>query len=348
MPPFQTLFRAGPWARLAAIAVGLTLLTGCVGSHYREFPQTTLEPVTEYGWQIQSLFELILWLAAFVFVTVEGWLVYTVWRFRARPGQARPKQVHGNTRVEIAWTIAPAVVLAFIAIPTVQTIFVIGGDAPHDSMKVEVVAHQWWWEFRYPELNVVTANELHLPVNRDVDFDLKSADVVHAFWFARLGGKRDVVPTHTNKIWYKTPAEPGPPEGYLGQCAEFCGASHANMRMLAFVDSQADFDIWAKNQTAPAASPTPAAARGAETFQRSACIGCHTIAGTPAAGKVGPDLTHIGSRTTIAAGLLKNAPNEMARWLRDPPEVKPGSLMPKLGMSENDIADLVVYLESLK
>jgi cytochrome c oxidase subunit 2 len=333
-------------AGLVALVLGTAVLSGCVGSHYEQYPQTTLEPITEYGWKIQRLFELILWPAAFVFVVVEGALLYTIWRFRARPGREPHRQLHGNTTFEIAWSIAPAIVLAIIAVPTVTTIFEIGGEPAPDSLKVEVIGHQWWWEFRYPDLNVVTANEVHMPAGRGINFELKSADVVHAFWLPRLGGKRDVLPTHTYYLWLDAPSEPGM---YLGQCAEYCGISHANMRVRGFVDSQADFDSWVRNQQTPAATPVSAeAARGAEVFQRSACIGCHNIAGTNARGQIGPDLTHIGSRTSIAAGLYENNRTEMARWIRDPPAMKPGSLMPKLGMSEDDIAAIVAYLESLK
>ena len=336
--------RAIWWPAVAALGLGLVLLAGCSVPY---LPQNSLEPETEYGWKIQHLFELILWLAAFVFVVVEGALLYTIWRYRARPGQGRPRQIHGNTRLEIAWTIAPAVVLAVIAVPTIQTIFAIGGPPPTDSLQVEVIGHQWWWEFRYPQLNVVTANEVHMPAGKNVSFDLKSADVIHSFWFPRLGGKRDVVPTHTYHLWLDAPQQPAE---YFGQCAEFCGASHANMRMRAFVDSQANFDAWVKNQLAPATPPAPQVANGSEIFQRSACIGCHTISGTNARGEVGPNLTHVGSRKSIAAGVLENTPQEMTRWIEDPEAIKPGAKMPafKGAMSDDDIAAVVAYLQSLK
>jgi cytochrome c oxidase subunit II len=338
---------------LAAIVLGIALLAGCRGdgSQYREFPQTTLEPTTDYGWKIQSLFELILWWSVPVFVLVEGGLLYLVWRFRARPGQPRPRQIHGSTKLEVAWTIAPALILVVIAVPTVQTIFDIGGPPPTDSLEVEVIGHQWWWEFRYPSLGIVTANEPHLPVGQNVGFDLRSDDVIHSFWFPRLGGKRDVVPNHVNRMWFM----PETPDVYLGQCAEFCGTSHANMRMRAIADSPADWGSWVAAQQAPAMT-TPEAARGVELFNTRGCIGCHNIVGVNAqtfqinaeSGKIGPNLTHVGSRTTIAAGLFENNPTEMANWLRDPPAMKPGSLMPKLGLSEDDISALVAYLESLK
>ena len=327
---------------LAALLIGLGLLAGCAGPYH---PQSALEPETEYGWKLQHLFELILALAAVVFVSVEGMLLYTAWRFRARPGQPRPRQIHGNTRFEIAWTIAPAVVLAIIAVPTVRTIFDVAMPPPGNSLRIEVIGHQWWWEYRYPDFNVVTANEPHMPTSTNVSFDLTSADVIHSFWLPRLGGKRDVVPTHTNHIYVDAPDHPGE---YFGQCAEFCGASHADMRTRAYVDSPADFDAWVKNQQAPAPQPAPEVARGAQVFMSNACIGCHTIAGTNAQGQTGPNLTHVGSRSTIAAGMLDNTPDNVVRWVSDPQAVKPEALMPKLGLSDDDLRAVAAYLESLK
>jgi cytochrome c oxidase subunit 2 len=346
---------------IAALVLGMLVLAGCIGTD-APLPQNSMSPVTEYGRKQQNLFEQILWPAWFVFIVVEGILLYTIWRFRARPGQPRPRQVHGNTAIEIGWTIAPALVLAYIAVPTVQTIFDIGGDPPPGAMPIQVVAHQWWWEFRYPEQNLVTANEVHLPVGRTVSFLLNSDDVIHSFSFPRLGGKRDVTPTHINHLWLDAPKEPGPPDGYLGQCAEFCGASHANMRMRAFVDSQADFDAWVRQQQAPAAAAGPEVAKGAELFNTRGCAACHTIVGINAQpgtdseqllnhnnpGKLGPNLTHVGSRKTIAGGILYNTTEDLKTWLRNPPEVKPGALMPNLNLNEDDIAALVAYLESLK
>ncbi len=183
-----------------------------------------------------------------------------------------------------------------------------------------------------------------MPVNQTVTFDLESADVMHSFWLPRLGGKRDVIPNHVNNLWW-TPTEIGTTPG---QCAQFCGTSHANMRMIAVVQSKEDFDKWVADQKAPPAQPAGGdAAEGKTIFSRSACIGCHTIEGV-SQGKIGPDLTHVASRTIIASGILKNTPEDMARWLQDPPAEKPGSLMPNLHLSDTDVKALVAYLESLK
>jgi cytochrome c oxidase subunit 2 len=295
--------------------------------------------------------------AVWVFIFVEGALLFTIWRFRARPGRVPRRELHGNTRLEVMWTIAPTLVLAYIAVPTVITIFEIGGQPPPDAMRVEVIGHQWWWELRYPDLNppVVTANELHVPVGRAVQLEHKSADIIHAFWIPRLGGKRDNVPNHTNVVWFHAPGQPSVEEGYPGQCAEFCGTSHANMRARGFVDSQADFDAWVRTQQAPAAQ-SPAAAQGAQLFQTRGCAGCHQIVGVNAqaaqsyweSNLIGPNLTHVGSRTTIAGGMFPNDREHMTAWLIDPPTMKPGSRMPKLGLNDADAAALAAYLESLK
>ena len=190
------------------LLVGIALLSGCFPAS--QYPQTALEPLTEYGAKQQRLWEQILLPAIVVFVVVEGILLYAIWRFRARPGQPRPEQIHGNTRLEIAWTIAPALVLVLIAVPTVRTIFFTQGLPPdYDrALKVTAIGHQWWFEFQYPGLNITTANELHVQRGQTVYFDLQSADISHSFWFPLQGGKRDMVPTHTNHLWF-TPTAAG-------------------------------------------------------------------------------------------------------------------------------------------
>ncbi len=330
---------------LPVLAVGL-LLTACTG----DYPQNSMAPKSDFARVIDDLFWTIIYWSIGVLVVVEALLVYALVRFRRRPGQPVPAQVHGNTRLEIAWTLAPALVLASIAVPTVRTIFETQAPPAPEALQVQIIGHQWWWEVRYPQLNVVTANEVHLPVGRKVDFSITSADVIHSFWIPQLGGKRDANPGHTNRISL-TPFEPGV---YWGQCAEFCGASHANMGLRAVVQEPAQFDAWARAQQQPAPNvlvqpdADPLVKQGAQQFVASACLACHTIAGTPAQGKIGPDLTHVGSRKTIAAGLLDNTPENLARWLRNPPGVKPGALMPNLHLNEDAIKALVAYLGSLK
>ncbi|MCC6629723.1 MAG: cytochrome c oxidase subunit II [Chloroflexi bacterium] len=343
--------RGRVWRLLAMGWLGgglLASLAGCtdvfVGGR-----MTTVDPLTEFGHSIQNIYALVWWLSVIVFVVVEGALIYTLFRFRRRPGQGVPEQLHGNARLEIAWTIAPALVLVMIAVPTVPAIF-FSYSSPPDSaqaLKVRAVGHQWWFEFQYPELGLVTANELHVQKGQPVYFDLESADIIHSFWFPRMGGKRDMVPNHTNHIWF-TPSEAG---RFLGQCVEFCGASHANMRMVLYVHEPADFQAWVANQKAPAAVSTSltGAGHGAQLFVQKGCAGCHAIEGIPAAvGKQGPNLNHFGNRSTVAAGIAENTPENLAAWLRDPPGYKPGSLMPNLHLNEDEIADLVAFLHSLK
>lgn len=289
---------------------------------------------------------VILGIAAAVFVVVEALLLYSVWRYRERPGDdgALPTQTHGNTAIEIAWTIAPALVLAIVFVSTVRTMGVVA-SAPEGDLYVKVIAHQWWWEIQYPELGIVTASDLHVPVGQPVQVELTSADVIHSFWVPELAGKTDNIPGRTTHTWFSVDRA----GGYLGLCAEFCGAQHANMRFRVIAESPEEFEAWVKNQQAPAARPTTALAQqGKQAFLSNACVGCHTIAGTTAQGKVGPDLTHVGSRRTIAAGVLPSTPENLARWVRNPQEVKPGTLMPDLNLSETTIDALVAYLESLK
>lgn len=330
---------------LPLLAIAL-LLTACAG----DFPQNAMAPKSDFAQVIDNLFWTIIYWSIGVFIVVESLLVYALIRFRRRPGQPVPAQVHGNTRLEIAWTLAPALVLASIAVPTVRTIFETQAPPTADALQVQIIGHQWWWEVRYPQLNVVTANEVRLPLGRKADISITSADVIHSFWIPKLGGKRDANPGRTNRISL-TPFEPGV---YWGQCAEFCGASHANMGLRAVVEEPAAFEAWARAQQAPAPDvltqpdANPLVKQGAQQFVASACLACHRIAGTPAAGRIGPDLTHIGSRRTIAAGMMENTPENLARWLRNPPEVKPGALMPNLNLSEDAINALVAYLGSLK
>jgi len=326
------------WLATAALAI-----SGCGGP----FPQSTLHPRSDFARGTDALFTDIFWWAAAVFVVVELMLLVAIVRFRHREGRAAPRPTHGHTLMEIGWTLAPAVILVFVAVPTVRTIFATAGEAPADALKVDVIGHQWWWEFRYPELALVTANELHVPLGRVVQLSITSADVIHSFWAPPLGGKRDAIPGHMTQIAFR----PDSVGDYSGQCAEFCGASHANMRLRVIVDSDSGFGRWATVQLAGPAAPAPGtlAERGRAVFARSACIGCHTIQGV-SPGVIGPNLTHVGSRTTIASGLFPNDSAHLARWIADAPSLKPGSLMTRMQppLTDADIAALGAYLQSLK
>lgn len=343
---------AAPWRGFGAVFLVVLIVGGCGGP----YAQSAMQPATEIAQRLQDLFATIFWWAVAVFVLVEGALVLTILKFRSGRGQDQdtadsPKHVHGNTLVELAWTLAPAVVLVIIAVPTISLIWEV--DLPTtdpDALVVEVVGHQWWWEFRYPEFDIVTANEFHIPVGRTIDLRLTSADVIHSFWIPRLAGKRDVVPGRENILWFK----PDSVGRFVGQCAEFCGLSHALMKLEAVVDAPADFEAWVRGQNTPATGLDEENAlaalvdQGRDVLMRAGCIACHRIDGTRAQGILGPDLSHVGSRRTIAAGILENTTENMERWLRDPAAVKPGALMPNLQLADEDVRSLTAYLSSLR
>ncbi|HEY7529614.1 MAG TPA: cytochrome c oxidase subunit II, partial [Gemmatimonadota bacterium] len=255
----MTVRRSARLRPVVALAAALLLaFAACTGN----YPRSTLAPESDFARVIDDLFEFITWWGLGVFVVVEGLLVWIVLRYRSRRGreEGRPEQVHGHTRLEIAWTIAPALILVFIAVPTVRTIFVTQDEKPiPGALNVRVLAHQWWWEFQYPEHDVVTANEFVVPVGRTTSFRLESADVIHSFWVPQLGGKRDLVPLHENQLWF-TPDSAGV---YLGQCAEFCGSSHALMGFRVRAVPQAEFEEWVRHQASPAVGAEAGPAGGA-------------------------------------------------------------------------------------
>jgi cytochrome c oxidase subunit 2 len=323
-----------------ALAVLVLLLGGCAW----DGPMSTVVTASDFARATLSVYALITWITVLIGLLVFVLLAVILARFRARPDTPTPRQIRGNTLMEIGWTIGPALVLLVIAIPTIQVIFRTQTAAgPRDALQVTVRGWQWWWEFRYPGLEIVTANELHLPAGRPVVLRLEGPDVIHSFWVPHLGGKRDVVPGRLNHITL-TPERPG---AFWGQCAEFCGTSHANMGMRVIVQSAADFESWVARQKAPPAEPTGLAAEGKDVYTRSACVGCHTIAGV-SAGVLGPDLTHFGSRTMIASGLWPNTPENVAAWVQHPQRLKPGVKMPDLGLTDEQATALAAYLTALK
>jgi cytochrome c oxidase subunit 2 len=457
--------------------VAAVALTACNAS----YPNSIFHSNTEFNREVGYLFNILIWLGTAVFIFVEGILLYAIFRYRRRSENDRPEHVHGNTTLEILWTAIPALILVFIAVPTVRTIFKTQAKAKADALQVEVIGHQWWWEFRYPQYKVTTANELYLPVGRTVNFTLRTQDVLHSFWIPQMGGKRDLISNHPNYLWF-TPDSVGE-MAWNGACVEYCGASHANMRFRAFTVTPAQFESWAAHQASPAAfgavappapAGTPAAAPApAQTASASAdsakgpasstaqraqvaagaagasgpgstvaapngpqaagatnrpdaqnvattpsgatvqqagfvafprekmpahtipntpmprtlgykdalvgsaergrallssgqggCVGCHMINGNPVMmGVIGPNLTHIGSRSTIGGGLYPNDTRHLARWIKNSRAMKPGVIMPTLGKGEFDpvtkatvpmgltdeqIADIVAYLQALK
>ena len=326
--------------RLAIYAIAL-LAGGCGW----DGPMSTLVARSDVAHEILGVYSIITWASVVIAIIVFAILAFVLVRFRERPGAGLPRQTHGHPGLEIAWTIGPALILLIIAVPTIQVIFRTQSQAkPPDALDVTVRGYQWWWEFRYPGLDVVTANELHLPAGRTVVFALEGPDVIHSFWVPKLGGKRDVVPGRHNVITV-APESPGE---FWGQCAEFCGVSHANMGMRVVVHSADDFARWAAAQRAPAAEPSgDVAAAGKALFGASACVGCHTIKGV-STGMLGPDLTHVGSRRTIAGGMLVNTPEVLGEWIRDAPRVKPGVKMPPFAFTDEQVRALTAYLSGLQ
>jgi cytochrome c oxidase subunit 2 len=332
-------------APVAVLLLGVTLLAAGCGWSLWDSPMSAVRPRSELARWIDGLFMLISWTTLVIFIAVEALLLYCCWRFRDRPGRAMPAQTHGHTPLEISWTIAFAVVLLVIGIPTVRVIFRTQEAPAATALNIDVVGKQWWWEFHYPELKVTTANELHLPVGQTALFHLHGPDVIHSFWVPGVAiGKRDVVPRRVNRI-FMTPETPGV---YPGQCAEYCGTSHANMRFVVYVHPKEEFERWVKAQQAPPVEPADGPAKdGKMLFSQSACVGCHTVDGV-SAGQVGPNLSHFGSRKTLAANMMPNSPDNLARWIENPPAVKPGALMPNLGLTKDQSKAIAAYLLSLK
>ncbi|HTR60732.1 MAG TPA: cytochrome c oxidase subunit II [Candidatus Binataceae bacterium] len=334
-------------ALIRTIALLMPVLSGCTAS--RELPMTTLAPKSDLADWIYHLFlEVTLWDAGILAIVLVAF-VLAVFVFSTRVGEAAPpKSAASDLGLEVAWTIGPALVVLMISIPTVRTIFRSQPRiAPEGALHIKVTAHQWWWEFQYEDSGVKTANELHLPIGRPIRLDLVSADVIHSFWVPQLGGKRDVVPGQINELTFVAQI----PGTYPGQCAEFCGDSHANMRFRAMVETPDQFAAWTAQQLKPplAASQIadPAAADGAKMFANSPCVTCHRIEGV-SKGYIAPDLSHFGGRTTMAGGIMPNTPENVARWITDPQALKPGAEMPALGLRGQQLNDLVAYLESLK
>jgi cytochrome c oxidase subunit II len=306
-----------------------------------------LKPEGPMAIQADRLWDIGFITSAVVFFVVEGALVFILFRYREGTVRGEPKQTHGHTRLELLWTIIPVLLLTVIAFVTVPVIFAQSRE-PEGALKVKVTGHQWWWEYEY-ENGVVTANELHIPVGRPVMLELTSEDVIHSFWIPKLAGKQDLVPGRVNHLTIEA-TEPG---RYLGQCAEYCGLSHANMRAVAVAQEPADFDRWAQGQLADA-NNDPAVNEGRELFLNGKfagnqqCMACHSVKGTPAQGQIGPNLTHFASRDRFAASMFERTDENIEAWLRDPPARKPGSKMPDLNLNDQQISALVAYLQSLK
>jgi cytochrome c oxidase subunit II len=297
-----------------------------------------------------SLF--VLAVCAAIFITVFSLLVYSVVKYRRRAGDdgREPPQIYGSNQVELAWTVIPVLIVVVLFLATARVIHAVeDARLPEGTLEVTAVGHQFWWEFQYPQQGFIAANELHVPVSdpqhpTPTHLILLSADTDHSFWVPRLAGKTDLIPNRTNHMWID-PHEAGV---YVGQCAQYCGTQHAKMLLRVIVQSRADFDRWVAEQRQPATQAGDSVAKGRHVFETTACVNCHTVAGTNAHGTFGPDLTHLMSRETIAAGAALNNRENLRQWVQNPDSFKPGALMPAMQLDEHDLDAVTDYLVTLK
>jgi len=326
------------------------LLTSSVLTAQETTP-STLAPASTSAYQIFNLSIFVVTITGGIFLIVGGLLAVTLYRFRARKSDpmGEPPQIYGSTQIELAWTVIPILTVVILFLTTARIIFAIqDAPKPKTALDVTVIGHQFWWEFRYPKYGVVTANELHIPTSSDAApaatfLKLTSADVNHSFWIPQLAGKTDLIANHVNSMWM----DPRKPGLYLGQCAQFCGSQHAMMLLRVYVDPPEQFDTWIKNQQLPAQEDSVVAA-GRSVFERQACMNCHTVSGTAATGRFGPNLTHLMSRATLASGAMDNTPANLRQWIKSPDTFKRGALMPAMQLNDEQLNQVTAYLETLK
>lgn len=305
---------------------------------------SVLIPATKEASDILGSFYIVLGIAAIIFVIVAGLVVCALIRFRRSKGR-EPKQFSEDIRLEVLWISIPILIVTGLFIVAVRIMSLVNPPVLGNKPDLTVVAHQWWWELHYPQWGVTAANEIHLPVGKRLLLRFESADVIHGFWVPSFGQKIDVIPGHPNHMWLSI-TRPGL---YLGTCNSFCGMGHAHMGIRAFAQSPEDYSAWLEHQRQPAPPPSSVEAeKGAGLFMEKNCVNCHSIEGLMTRGRVAPDLTHVGSRTTLAAGTIPNTPENLARWLNNPQSVKKGVLMPDIGLDTDQIAYLTAYLEGLK
>jgi cytochrome c oxidase subunit 2 len=369
------------------VVLGLVALALVAAACAPNATQSALEPKGPYAQKSFDLFVPVFWVAVAIFVIVEGLLVLFVFRYRHRKNQTPriPAQVHGNTRLEIAWTILPTLILAGVAVPTIATIWDLAARPTGDVLEVNVLAHQWWWEFDYPDQKILTANELHIPTGRPVYLTLCAvgfgygapvpsqggppapnacqtgppdgqppagigAAVIHSFWVPELAGTQDVVPDLTNHLTIQAD-EPGT---YEGQCKEFCGLSHAYMKFRVVAHTPADFDRWGAEQNAPASPDVSGPAETGKQIFLQTCVACHAVAGLetangqPVLANGGPNLTHLMSRECFRGCTLATTDANLRSWIADPRSVEAGSFMPDYGLSPDEVDQVVAFLNTLE
>lgn len=317
-------------------------------------------PVSPPAESIRMLSVLVLVITGAIFLVVEGILIYLILRSRRRSidDTQEPPQVYGSQPIEIAWVAAPTLIVFILILVTTRTLWEVRAQSPEPregtpALYVTVIGHQWWWEYRYEnyegrDIGFIAANELHVPVSetgkpRPVYLTLKSADVCHSFWVPRLAGKTDLIPGRVNTMWI----QPEVTGLFVGQCAEYCGTQHANMLLRVVVEPPEDFANWVENQRKPAAE-VASASEGKSTFLSQSCVNCHRVRGTSALGTYAPDLTHLMSRDTLAAGMIPNTRHDLQRWFDNPQKVKPGCLMPAFGLNGRERDYILDYLSTLR
>jgi cytochrome c oxidase subunit 2 len=355
----QPAMRENRKTNWGVVALGiLVLLAGilfaaglCTASPQGDNPVPSIfEPHSTPAESIRHLSYFVLAITGLIFLVVSTLLAYAVVKFRNRPrdDKREPAQVYGSTQIELAWTVIPILIVVVLFLATARVIHAIqDARKPVTAVQVTAIGHQFWWEFRYPALGIVTANELHIPVSDPAHptptfLKLLSADTDHSFWVPQLAGKTDLIPNRVNETWM----DPHQTGIFLGQCAQYCGTQHAKMLLRVSVDNPEEFNAWVQTQKQPA-SQDEKEIGGRHVFETTACINCHAIAGTNATGRFGPDLTHLMSRRTLASGAAENTKENLRLWIQNPDAIKPGSLMPAMKLSDADLDALVRYLETL-
>jgi len=355
--------RPARWVGLAVLATLVALLAGCADNG-ADRDQNSLQPRGESAQKILDLFTPFFWVGVVIGALVIGATIYVAVRFRARPGHDdNPKQLHGSTPLEVGWTIVPALILAVMAVPTVATIFDLAAEPEGDDVvDIRVIGKQWWWEYEYHDDEIsddsepvfVTANEMHIPVDTPVRLRLESDNVIHSFWIPNLAGKRDLAPGRVHELTISSDTV----GTYDGQCAEYCGLSHANMRLRVIVQERADYEAWLAAQREPLSAAGAEFVTDAERpIARYGCTRCHAFNGVldaegneVAAARIGPNLTHLGDRGTFAGAIFELEEENLSKWVRNAPDRKPMAPEKNVGMpafpsmTDDEVAELVQFL----
>jgi cytochrome c oxidase subunit 2 len=359
MYPTFTQYNSRFWTFLGPALGVLTLLAGallaaalCTASEPQANSVPSIfEPRSTPADSIRHLSFFVLSITGLIFLVVFTLLTYVIVKFRgtSRDRGSEPAQVYGSTQIELAWTVIPILIVVVLFLATARVIHAIQDTPrPPEALEVTAIGHQFWWEFRYPAFSVVTANELHVPVSDPAHptptfLKLLSADTDHSFWVPQLAGKTDLIPNHPNETWL----DPHATGLFLGQCAQYCGTQHAKMLLRVYVDSPEDFDAWVRGQQ-QRTNQNEKEAAGRHVFETTACVNCHAVGGTNGTGHFGPDLTHLMSRRTIAAGAAENTAENLRLWIQSPDTIKTGSLMPAMKLSDAELDALVRYLQTLQ